>query len=268
MVRPYIPNVSEAAPEDDPTGVRAMLSALPEPDPMPEHLVERINASLAAEQTHRADRTSGAAVTPIRTRSRRRPGRLLFAVASAAAAVAVVATIGSNILTANESATSSAGTALDSTSRTDSSSPESSSARGASRGAPYSSDSKADDRAAAGLAATPSLVQIRLSDTRYTRTAFVTQARLLRGATFAAPQPTAGEAPAIGPVGTTPGLTECLTAIGAAGAQRVLADVALYEGQPAVIIVATTDGIPMAFAVGRQCSTAGAMVLQTVNPLP
>ena len=41
-------------PEDDPTGVRALLSSLPEPGPMPEHLVERISASLAAEQANRS----------------------------------------------------------------------------------------------------------------------------------------------------------------------------------------------------------------------
>jgi len=69
-------------------------------------------------------------------------------------------------------------------------------------------------------------------------------------------------------VGTTPGLTECLTAIGAQGAQVVRADVALYEGRPAVIIVATTNGLPVAYAVGRQCSAAAAEVLHAATPLP
>lgn len=36
--------------EPDPTGVRAILAALPEPEPMPAELIERITASLAAER--------------------------------------------------------------------------------------------------------------------------------------------------------------------------------------------------------------------------
>ena len=41
-------------PDDDPTGMRALLSSLPEPGPMPADLVARITASIAAEQQHRA----------------------------------------------------------------------------------------------------------------------------------------------------------------------------------------------------------------------
>jgi hypothetical protein len=44
--------------------------------------------------------------------------------------------------------------------------------------------------------------------------------------------------------------------------------VAFYEGQPAVIIVTTTNGIPMAYAVGRRCSHADAAVLRPATALP
>ena len=43
--RPHIPVESPASPDDDPTGVRALLSGLPELALMPGYPVERINGS-------------------------------------------------------------------------------------------------------------------------------------------------------------------------------------------------------------------------------
>jgi hypothetical protein len=40
--------------EDDPTGMRALLSGLPDPGPMPDDLVARIQASLLSESRSRA----------------------------------------------------------------------------------------------------------------------------------------------------------------------------------------------------------------------
>jgi len=226
---------------------------------MPEHLVERINASLAAEQAQRAARTSNDSVTPLLATLRRRPGRLVFAMAGAAAAVALVAVVGSNMLTVNQPTSTSGGAAIASTSNTGTSNTQE-----ASGGAPTG----AEDKAAAlpGRAATASPVQIRLSGTRYTQADFLAQVRTLRSATPAPPQLQA--ASSVGPAGTALGLTECLRAIGAAGAQVVRADVAFYEGRPAVIIVTTTSGIPTAYVVGRQCSRADAAVLRPATPLP
>ena len=48
----------------------------------------------------------------------------------------------------------------------------------------------------------------------------------------------------------------------------VRADVGLYDGRPAVIIVTTTNGILMAYVVGPQCSQADAAVLRPATPLP
>jgi hypothetical protein len=254
VIKPHIPIVSAGDPDDDPTGVRALLSSLPEPDPMPEHLVERINASLAAEQTERAAKTSSPSVTPLLTTGRRRPGRLLFAIAGAAAAVVLVATVGSNMFMVNHPAAISGHAAVVSTA----------SAQEARSGAPP----EATDRSTTGLAPTPPLIQIRLSGTRYTQVDFVTQAQTLNGATLDPLRPMAVAPSDVGPAGTTLGLTECLRAIGATGAQTVRADVAFYEGQPAVIIVTTTNGIPIAYAVGRRCSHADAAVLRPATPLP
>jgi hypothetical protein len=254
LFKPQIPSGSEPSGEDDPTGVRALLSALPEPDPMPEHLVERINASLAAEQAQRATTVPGSPVAHLAT-TRRRRGRLLFAIAGAAAAVAVVAVVGTNMFTAHQAATISSRAAV-------------ASAAGSGQstgGSPPNATGKVPGLA--GIASAPSVVQISQSGTRYTRVDFVAQAESLRSATVSPSQPTPAKSPSPGPAGTAVGLKACLSAIGAAAAQVVHADVAFYEGQPAVIIVATTNGIPMAYAVGRQCSRTDAAILRPATRL-
>ena len=77
---PPVPPADKGAPEHDPTGIRDLLSSLPDPGPMPADLVARINASIAAEQSAREDST----VVPLR---RRRWGWQHIGVAAAAAAV-------------------------------------------------------------------------------------------------------------------------------------------------------------------------------------
>jgi hypothetical protein len=117
----------------------------------------------------------------------------------------------------------------------------------------------------------PASVQIRFSETRYTGADFVTQSKVLRtlpGTAFKAKRLAAGAAAAVEPVGTPAGLTACLSAIGAGDAQMVRADIAFYEGQPAVIIVATTNGIPTAYAVGRRCTVTDSTVLRPGTSLP
>jgi hypothetical protein len=256
LIKPRIPKGSEPSREDDPTGVRALLSSLPQPEPMPAHLIERINASLAAEQAQRAAKASSASVTPLLARARRRPARLWFGLAGAAAAVALVAVVGNNMFSVRQT------TAINGSAAVASSSDAGASAGGAQ---PPAAEKGATPGALAGRLTSPTLVQIGQSGTRYTQAGFVTQAQALRGAPL---QPMSAKAADIGPAGTNVGLTQCLSAIGAAGAQAVRADVALYEGRPAVIIVATTNGIPMAYAVSRQCSQANATVLHPATPLP
>jgi hypothetical protein len=254
---------AEESPDDDPTGVRDLLSSLPQPDPMPDYLVERINASLAAESAQRAATssltwgTSGTSVTALLAPARRRSGRLVFALAGAAAAVALFAVVG-NALISSQSPTTSAITS------------------GVSNGPAADRQtltSRPEDKTLSGDAFSPPVeappvVQIRPSGTRYTQADFVTQVRRFGSAVMAPNPRAAAEAAAAGPVGTTAGLIDCLNAIGAAGSQLVRADLALYEGRPAVIIVATSNGKAMAYAVGRQCSRADAAVLHAATPLP
>lgn len=255
-----------SSPDDDQTGVRALLSGLPEPDPMPAYLIERISASLAAEQAQRTVLASGASVTPLLSTTRRR-GRLLFSIAGAAAAAVLVGVLGTNLVRDNQSG--------DMTSAA--SSGRASAARESGDQAPTSSDDKAVSgnplAPTSARTSAPASLQIRVSKVRYTRTTFVAQARRLRDVTFDSPQPMATDSSAVGssavgPMGTTSGLLDCLSAIGADEPQLVQADLAFYEGQPAVIIVTTTDGISTAYAVGPGCSRADASLLHQGTVLP
>jgi len=248
---------AENSPDDDPTGVRDLLSSLPQPAPMPDYLVERINASLAAEQAQRGATPFAASIAPLVAPARRRPGRLLGAVAGAAAAVALFVVVGTSLFQTSRPTTVS-GSASTATS-TDS----------AARGQTLTSkQNQPTGESLAAPAASPPLVMIRLSGTRYTQASFVTQARDLGDAAIDQIQRSDAARADVGPVGTTPGLLGCLNAIGAGAAQIVRADLALYEGRPAVIILATTNGATTAYAVGRQCSSADAAVLRPATPLP
>ena len=250
MSRPHIPVEPAASPDDDPTGVRALLSGLPDPEPMPVYLVERITASLNAAQSQRAS-FSSERVTPLVASSRRRPGRVLFAIAGAAAVV-LVAVVGTGLFKNNQTAGSTTSAA----------------AIPSGHQRVVAPPSAASDKAAPNVAGIPALIQIRASDTRYTNADFATQARTLGSATFGASQPKAFGSLGAGGLVTAAGLTECLRAVGVVDATTVRADLAFYEGEPAVIFVVTTSDAPMAYAVGRGCSRAGAAVLHPATPLP
>lgn len=251
---PHIPSPSASTPDKDPTGVRALLASLPEPEPIPDYLVERINASLALEQAKRVASSSGTSLTPLLATARHRPGRFLFAFAGAAAAIVLVAVVGSNLLQANQSTSTSTSAAAAITSG----------GREAGAGALPSANDKAAPGRVSGLAS----IAIRLSEVRYTHANFVTQAQILRSGALDPIQPrTNADSAGVGPMGTAAGLTDCLDAIGATGAQLVTADLAFYEGAPAVIIVTTTDGRPTAYVVGRECSGGNAALLRAATPL-
>ncbi|MGD8199392.1 hypothetical protein ACQE98_01850 [Ornithinimicrobium sp. W1679] len=92
------PGSSGPGSEADPTGMRALLSSLPDPGPMPEDLVRRIEARLAVE-AHAAARPSSRPrpadhlVDLAAERSRRRPGRTV-AILGVAAAGLLTTTVG------------------------------------------------------------------------------------------------------------------------------------------------------------------------------
>lgn len=87
----------------DPTGIRELLASLPDPGPMPEDLVRRIEARLAVEQAHRAASGGRDGVIDLAAeRSRRRPARA-FTILGAAAAGLVVTTVAITQLTGSTS---------------------------------------------------------------------------------------------------------------------------------------------------------------------
>lgn len=80
----------------DPTGVRDLLAALPDPGPMPEDLVRRIEARLEVERAHLETERAGSGVTPADNvldlaaeRSRRRPIRTVALIGVAAGGLMV-----------------------------------------------------------------------------------------------------------------------------------------------------------------------------------
>jgi len=229
---------------------------------MPDYLVERINATLAAEQARRASTLSGASVAsvaPLLALARRRSGRLVFAVAGAAAAVALFAVVG-NLLQAGLSPETSSITSAASGGRA-----AESQIPAGPRGDAFAPDN-------AGPPAAPPVLRIQQSGTQYTRAGFETQARNLVSAGIDGIRPfTTGSTQSsleAGPISTTSGLLSCLNAIGARGAQVVRADLAFYEGHPAGIIVATANGTTKAYAVGRRCSYGDAALLRPATALP
>ncbi len=96
MSTPYPGEDPRPEVEADPTGVRALLSALPDPGPMPDHVMARISRSLEAEQQRRAFQGSasgssnGDLIDLVEQRHARRPARTLAWVGTAAAAAVAV----------------------------------------------------------------------------------------------------------------------------------------------------------------------------------
>jgi hypothetical protein len=225
---------------------------------MPAQLVERINASLAAEQLQREARTPSAPVTPLVGYARRRPARVMFALAAAAAAIALVTVAGSNVFDTGQ-------ITLNASRSTVAKTPSDGAASGSEANGAAAAPSAADRAQPYAAPAAPSaLIQISQSGTRYTQAGFVSQVQPLHRASY--PNASA-KSLSLGPAATAVGLRECLGAIGAGAAQEVRADVAFYQGAPAVVIVATTNNVPVAYVVGPKCSRTDPAVLRRATPL-
>jgi hypothetical protein len=230
---------------------------------MPSQLVDRINASLAAEQVQRAARTRSTTpsttVTPLVASARkRRVGRLSFGIAGAAAAIALFAAVGSGIFNPSQQTTTAARSVASSSAGGNAAS------RSEADGA-QAPDAPSKAEAFAGPGAAPTMFEIGHSGTRYTKADFVSQVRTLQH-TRLAPN-SAKPSRVVGPAVTAAGLKDCLVAIGASPAQSVRADVASYQGQPAVVIVVTTNHVPLAYAVGPQCSATEPALLRPATAL-
>jgi len=116
-------------------------------------------------------------------------------------------------------------------------------------------------------------LHIQLSTTAYDAGNLGAQARRLLDSPGQPIRDLAAEAPGIGPIGTPIGLASCLEAIGALDASSpspdaVSADLAAFDGRPAVVVVVTRAGASTAWAVERTCTTGAPGVLKDATPVP
>ena len=241
--------------------VRDLLADAPDPGPMPDEVSERISRALLDAARLRVDpgplaRSSpdsgagpgGGTVLAMPSRAARpKPIYLAAAVAAAAAVVAVGAS------------------ALHVTKRPNGA---------AVVGDTYSSGASAAPASAPSRPpATTSGLHIQLSTTAYSGRNLAAQARALLDHPGQPIRDLAAESPAIGPIATPNGLESCLGAIGALdGADSapgaVSADLATFDGHPAVVVVVTRAGVSTAWAVERSCTTGAPGVLEGATPVP
>jgi hypothetical protein len=235
--------------EHDPTGIRALLAALPDPGPMPADLVARITASIAEEQAAR----EGSAVVPLRRRG------WGWQHLGAAAAAAVVLAVGIPALltgtgpgdvmaSLNGSASSdSAGSAAtaDSEAGAPADAGSGPSSAGGNTVAPRSQTPGPTDQRVPGSVSRVSLVA---SGTAYTSAGLATQAATL-GSTF---DVSSAAKDATVPDGEA-GLRACLTALGVRDWAPVRGDVATLDGIPAVIALVEGGTTTTVYAVSPGC---------------
>ena len=237
-------------PTDDPTGVRALLAGLGDPGPMPADLVDRINASIAAEQQARSDHDR--TVVPLRRRSSW-PKVGLAAAAVAAVAVTVPALLGTG-----------PGELMASLSRVGSaSSADSAAGSAASPASPAGPEAVRPDAGGRASGATGP-VTLGTSGTAYTSVALPAQARsVLDRAPYGSSDTQLKDA-------TSNELTlrACLTALGVDTWMPVSADAGTYDGQPAVVAVVSSDTGQRVYAVTPDCDATHPNVIAGPVPLP
>lgn len=271
-----IPGLRPASDDDD--GVRQLLATLPDPGPMPPDLVRRITASLAAEQERGA--AGDPTVVPMvrrRPPSDERPHTagpsraLLLGLGGVAAAVVVGGVVVVNALTP-AGAPSVPGTSAQLTVAKPA-------PAGADPGRPAQPSPAAPDgptfglsgeNPAAGGAPAPDSAldaHIVVSSRQYTTAELAGQAASLWRMPGQPLHPLAAETPAIGPIGTTGGVAECLAALGVDSSQTVV-DLAFFNGAPAAIVVTQQGAGREARAVTRQCGPASKSVLAGPVTLP
>ena len=233
--------------------VRRLLADAPDPGPMPEHVSERISGALLEAARLRVDpgplrSSSPDAAGPVGGTVLTLPARAgrpkpIYIAAAVAAAAAVVA-IGASALHLTQRPNGAA---------------------------------VVGDTVTSGATASPTTpaggMHIQLSSTAYTSDNLATEARRLLDAPGQPIRDLAAESPAIGPIATPIGLEACLEEIGALDAadpapDAVSADLATFDGRPAVVVVVTRGGAATAWAVERSCTTGAPGLLEDATPVP
>lgn len=267
--------------EHDPTGMRALLGSLPDPGPMPEHLVARITAALEQESrgglgavgTGRADTgTAGwapppapehlAAATPASPGAdgsvvplRRRRTWVLGAAAAAVVALGVGGVVVDRLSSGGLQA--SVGIARSG----DDAGAAESAAGGAADGAAESPALVAEDGALG--------VVVVATGTDYSAaTLWSRAAELPRSVGGEAPTVVRGDLAAL-PLAGPAAARSCASGLGVDPAETVTVDLATFEGRDTAVVVATTaDGTSRAWVVERGCTAAAPGIVDGPMVLP
>lgn len=217
---PTDPDATLADDTQQQRAVRGLLGNLPDPGPMPDDLVVRIQARLADEALRQ-----GTSVAPVIDLASRRRARLMGAVAAVGAVAASAAVVG--VLATG---------GLSSLQQADSN----------DRLAPHARTSTSS------RSATPSAsVQIRESGTAVTDATLDSRAAALSRQTFT---PRVPERAVGGALGTPAGLSSCLSTLGVTAPTALSAELTTYEQRPAVVVaVRTSGGDLQAWVLDRSC---------------
>jgi hypothetical protein len=226
--------------------VRALLASLPDPGPVPPDVLDRITSTLRSlQEEQQADVRQRAALYPVAggatiARPRHRPaGRALWLAAAAAVVLAgggaVMSRLADDTSPRDSAATASAGAS------------ESAAARSAT-----------DER---GTTQGDLLAPVYASGTRYRSADLVRQAQDLLDRRRLAGGPADSDAAALPRRRAVAG---CLQAVGPTGSTLRAADLATYEGRPAVVLVlATSRGLEVR-VTARTCPP-GTAALRTAQ---
>lgn len=241
--------------EPDPTGIRDLLSSLPDPGPMPADLVDRINASIAREEAGRSGRS---VVVPLRRRS------MWPRVAVAAAAVAVIGVGVPALLGGGGNPVTTAFSEL----AQDDSAGDSAAAgsAGPTEARPTLSDPVTTAQPETRSARRDGEVSLLVSGTAYTSAGLAVQAQRVGAASGTG----SGASDALtsgAPAATDRGLRACLHALGVEDWQPVKGDLATFDGQQAVVAVVDSDTGQTVWVVPPDCTAASPRALAGPVPL-
>lgn len=241
--------------ESDPTGMRELLRSLPEPGPMPEHLVARIQASLSDLDPLEAETDVGSQGDVPRETSATGRSPWLARHGGKLAVAAVIVVGGGAVASGQLGGFGAAGGMSSGSSAGDSAAEQRDTDGDAVQGG-------AEATSAPATVEGPVVVQ--LSGRRYTAAGLATQLTVMAPAPQAGPL--ASESPAIGPIGSEIGVRSCLEALGLPRGTATRVDLAFVDDVPAAVLVVTVDGARTAYAVGRDCTTGNPSLL--VGPVP